>query len=93
MLLLFSLQYGSVNEIGRCFGMEMKVEKAKVMRISSQPSPVTILIDQLQLENMECFKYLCSILTNDGRCTCEIISLITDKNNRHCTRRSIYIFL
>ena len=27
---------------------------------------------QKQLENVESFKYLCSILTNDGRCTCEI---------------------
>ena len=25
---------------------------------------------------MECFKYLGSILTNDGRCTCEIKSRI-----------------
>ena len=30
------------------------------------------IIDQKQLENVESFKYLCSILTNDGRCTCEI---------------------
>jgi hypothetical protein len=30
------------------------------------------MIDQKQLENMESFKYLCSILTNDGRRTCEI---------------------
>ena len=27
-----------------------------------------------QLENVECFKYLGSILTNDIRCTCEIKS-------------------
>ena len=47
------------------------------MRISRQPSPVTIMIDQKQLENVECFKYLGSILTNDGRCTCEIKSRIT----------------
>jgi hypothetical protein len=33
-------------EIGRCYGMEMNVEKTKVMRISRQPSPVTIMIDQ-----------------------------------------------
>jgi len=46
--------------------------KTKVMRISRQPSPVTIMIDQRQLENVECFKYLGSLLTNDGRCTCEI---------------------
>jgi hypothetical protein len=46
------------------------------MRISRQPSPVTIIIDQKQLEDMECFKYFGSILTNDGRCTCEIKSRI-----------------
>jgi len=42
------------------------------MRISRQPLPVKIMIDQKQLENVEAFKYLGSILTNDGRCTCEI---------------------
>jgi len=30
------------------------------------------MIDQKQLENVESFKYLGSILTKDGRCTCEI---------------------
>ena len=30
------------------------------------------MIDQKQLENVESFKYLVSILTNDGSCTCEI---------------------
>jgi hypothetical protein len=39
-------------EIGRCSGMEMNVEKTKVMRISRQPSPIKIVIDQKQLENM-----------------------------------------
>jgi len=34
------------------------------------------MIDQKQLENVECFKYLGSLLTNDGRCTCEIKSRI-----------------
>jgi len=61
-------------EIERCYGMEINVEKTKVMRISRQPSPVTIVIDQKQLENVECFKYLGSLLTNDGRYTCEIKS-------------------
>ena len=58
-------------EIGRCYGMEMNVERTKVMRISRQRFPVKITIDQ-PLENVESFKYLGSILTNDGRCTCEI---------------------
>ena len=59
-------------ETGRCYGMEMIVEKTKVMRISRQPVPLKIMIDQKQLENVGSFKYLGSILTNDGRCTCEI---------------------
>jgi hypothetical protein len=38
------------------------------MKISRQPLPVKIMTDQKQLENVESFKYLGSILTNDGRC-------------------------
>ena len=33
-------------EIGKYYGMEMNVEKTKVMRISRQPSPVKIMINQ-----------------------------------------------
>jgi len=51
-------------------------KKTKAMRISRQPFPVKIMIDQKQLENVESFKYLGSILTNDRRCTCEIKSRI-----------------
>ena len=61
-----------LTEIGIYYGMEMNVEKTKVMRISRQPFPVKIIIDQKQLQNVESFKYLGSILTNDGICTCEI---------------------
>jgi hypothetical protein len=52
--------------------MEMNVENTKLMRISRKPLPVNIMIHQKHLENAESFKYLDSILTNDGRCTCEI---------------------
>ena len=65
-----------LTEIGRCYGMEMNVENTRLMRISRKPSPVTIMIEQKQLENLECSKYLGSILTNDVRCTCEIKSRI-----------------
>jgi len=50
------------------------LEKTKVMRISRQPFLVKVMTDQKQLKNVDCFKYLGSMLTNDGRCTCEIKS-------------------
>ena len=42
------LQYmiDKLTEIGGCYGMEMNLEKTKVMRISRQPFPVKIMIDQ-----------------------------------------------
>jgi hypothetical protein len=33
-------------EIGRYYGMEMNVEKTKVIRISRKPSPVKIMINE-----------------------------------------------
>ena len=67
-------------ETGGCYGMEMNVKKTEVMRISRQQFSIKIMIDQKRLENVESFKYLGSILTNDGRCTCEIkCSIATSK--------------
>jgi hypothetical protein len=67
-------------EIGGCYEMEMNVEKTRVIRISRQPFPVKIMIEQKQLENVESFKYLGSISTNDGRCICEIkCGIVMDK--------------
>jgi hypothetical protein len=63
-------------EIGRRYGMEMNVEKTKVMRIPRQPSRIKIMIDQKQLENVEYFNYLGSMITNDARCTRVIKSRI-----------------
>jgi len=40
------------------------------------------MTDQKQPENVECFKYLGSMLTNDGRCTCEIKSRINMALNK-----------
>jgi hypothetical protein len=42
--------------------------KWKVMRISRQ-FPVKLMADKKQLENVEFFKHLGSMLTDDGRCT------------------------
>ena len=37
---------GKLIEIGGCYGMEMNMEKTKVMRISRQPVTVKVMIDQ-----------------------------------------------
>jgi hypothetical protein len=39
-------------EIGRCYGMEMNVEKTKVMRTARQPSPVAK--HNIYLKNFGC---------------------------------------
>jgi hypothetical protein len=46
--------------------------KTNVMRISRQPSPLRIMIEEKQLENMEYFSCLDSMIRNDARCTGEI---------------------
>ena len=56
--------------------MEIHVGKPKVTRISREQSPVQIMIHQKQLENVEYFKYLGSIITDDERCTHQIQSRI-----------------
>jgi hypothetical protein len=58
-----------LTEIERCYGMEPNVQKAKVMRISRQPFPIQIMIDQKQPDNVEYFNYLGNMITNDARCT------------------------
>jgi hypothetical protein len=50
----------------------MNVGKIKVMRISRQPSPIQITIDQKQSENVEYFNYLGSMITNDARCSLHV---------------------
>jgi hypothetical protein len=52
--------------------------------------PVKIMIDQEQLENVEYFKYLGSILTNDGRCTCEIKCRIAMAKAAFNKKRALY---
>jgi hypothetical protein len=63
-------------DTGRCYGMEMNVKGTKVIEFLRKPSPVTITTEQNQLENVKYFKYLGNMLTDDGRCTCEIKSRI-----------------
>jgi len=58
-------------ELGMCYGIEIYVEKPKLMKISRQSSPVHI-IERKLVEIAEYFIYLSSTITNDARCTREI---------------------
>jgi hypothetical protein len=62
------------------------------MRISKQPFPVKIMIDQKQLENVESFKYLGSNLTNDGNVLVKLnVRLLWLK--LHSTRRGLFLLV
>jgi hypothetical protein len=78
-----------LSEIGRRYEMEMNVEKTKVMRISGQPSPIKIMIDQKQLENVEYFNYLGSMITNDARFTLKLNPELPWQK-QHSTRRKFF---
>ena len=48
----------------------MNVEKTKLVRISRQPSPIHIVVDQKQTENVEYFNCFGSMIVNDSNiCT------------------------
>jgi len=48
------------------------------------------MIDQKQLENVECFKYVGSMLTNDGRCSREIKSSIAMANAAFSKKKTLF---
>jgi hypothetical protein len=64
-------------EVGKRYGMETNVEKIQVMRIPRQPSPGHITMDKKQMENVQYFTYLGSLIKNDERCKHEITSRIS----------------
>jgi hypothetical protein len=60
----------------------MNVQKTNLMRISRQPSPSQIMIDQEQMKDVEYFNYLGSMVTNDMSCTHEIMSMTAAFNRK-----------
>jgi hypothetical protein len=61
------------------------------MIISRQPFAVKLMIDQKQLENVESFKCLGSMLTNDGRCTCEVKSRFAMAKAAFNKKRALFL--
>jgi hypothetical protein len=48
------------------------MRKKRVIRNARQPSPVQIMTDKKQLENVKYFNYLGSMITNNEMCTREV---------------------
>ena len=63
-------------ETGKSYGMDINIDKSKVMRISKRDKPLRIVVGNQELENVVQFKYLGSLVTNDAYCTNEIRSRI-----------------
>jgi hypothetical protein len=57
--------------------MEMNVQKTTVMGLSRQTSPVQIMIDEKQLQDVEYFNCLGIMITNDATCKREIKSRVS----------------
>jgi len=57
-----------IIEVGMSCGIEVNVFKSKVKRFSGHPSPVQVVKDKKQLENVEYFNHLGSLKTHDATC-------------------------
>ena len=66
----------TLDDVSRCYEMEMNLEIIKLMRISRQSYPVVITWDQKQADNVEYSNYLGSLTTNGTRRTRDIKSSI-----------------
>jgi ABC-type polysaccharide/polyol phosphate transport system ATPase subunit len=58
--------------VERGFGMEINLVNTKTIRISRQPTPLQIKINNKPVENVVEFKYLDSMIKYDARCAQEI---------------------
>ena len=79
----------SLVETGRRYGMEINVNKSKVMMIASNVEPLNIVIGNTRLEQFDYFKYLGSTITNNGECTNDIRTRIALAKAAFNSRRSL----
>jgi hypothetical protein len=65
-----------LTETGRCYRVEMNVERTKETRIPKQQFPIQITIDYKLAVNEEYFNYFGSLISNDAKRTHEVKSRI-----------------
>ena len=65
-----------INKKAKSYGMKINVAKTKVMSVANEPRPFTLKIDEAQVEQVDSFRYLGQLLTNDVRCEKQVITRI-----------------
>jgi len=72
------------------YDMKINVKKTKVMRVSRKgEGDVNIFIEGKQVEQVKKFKYLGSIITDDGRCEEEIKARISNAKDAFSKRKEL----
>ena len=74
----FALQkMDALNRKANEFGMKINVKKTKAMVVSkNEVKTVNIVVDEKSVEQVERFKYLGSLISQDGRCITDVKSRI-----------------
>ena len=70
--------------------LQGKDKLSKYFKIASEFFSKLTGLDQKQLENVKCFKYLGSMLTEKGRCTCEMKSRIVMANAAFNKKKNLF---
>ncbi|CAF1496207.1 unnamed protein product [Didymodactylos carnosus] len=85
----------ALSEIGKQYDMKINVKKTKVMRVCRKGSkkeggnPVNITIDGQVVEQVNQFRYLGSLISDDGTCLAEIKSRIAMAKKAFNKRREL----
>ena len=72
IICLTKIMVNRLVDTGRKYGMEINIDKSKVMRVSRSNELLQIKVNNRELKEVDHFKYLGSVLTRDGYCTREI---------------------
>jgi len=61
-----------INKIGKKYGMKFNIKKTKTMKVARKAGKLDIMIEGKKLEQIKQYKYLGSIIEEEGRCNKEI---------------------
>ena len=84
----------NLNTVTQKFGMKINVKKTKVMCISKdRKTNVKICIDGQMLEQVEQFRYLGSLMSEDGYCEKDIRRGLRLQERLLCTKNCLLTYL